>query len=232
MFLGFTEETNHFFLNLRFHNDVSYFKEHENEYRMHVKEPFFSFVREMEPVMRGIAEDFELRPEKCLARIRRDTRFSKDKSPFRDHLWILFRRAAEPREASVMYWFELSPEEVAWGVGFWGENRPAMEMLRNMMACKPSVFLMALKEARLPDEDLLLYGESYQRMKIPDVVPEPLHRYYTRKSLYIKRVNVPLSISYSPELITMVARDFRRLQPMYLLLRSAADEGMVKTIRK
>jgi uncharacterized protein (DUF2461 family) len=28
----------------------------------------------------------EVRPVKCLARLRRDTRFTKDKSPYRDHL--------------------------------------------------------------------------------------------------------------------------------------------------
>jgi len=228
MFMGFTEETIRFFLSIRFHNDISYFKAHEDEYRQHVKEPFFSFVREMEPIMRGIADDIELRPEKCLARIRRDTRFTKDKTPFRDHLWLLFRRAAEPREASVMYWFELSPEDVAWGVGFWGENRPAMDVLRGLMMHKPSIFLAALEEARLPEEGMLLYGDSFRRMGIPDEIPEPLRGYYPRKSLYIKRTDVPLSKAFTPELITLVAKDFIRLQPMYLLLRSAADEGMTK----
>ena len=228
MFMGFTEETIRFFLDLRFHNDVSFFRAHADEYRQYVKEPFFSFIHEMEPTMRRIADDIELRPEKCLARIRRDTRFTKDKTPFRDHLWLLFRRAAEPREASVMYWFELSPEDMAWGVGFWGENRPAMEALRNLMVLKPSIFVAALEEARLPDEKMLLYGDFYQRMKIPDEVPELLRGYYPRKSLYIKRIDVPLSMAYSSELTALVSQDFVRLQSMYLLLRSAADMGMAK----
>ena len=228
MFTGFTEETIRFFLDLRFHNDISYFKSHEDEYRRNVKEPFFSLIREIGPTMREIANDIELRPEKCLARIRRDTRFTKDKTPFRDHLWLLFRRAAEPREASVMYWFELSPEDVAWGVGFWGENRPAMNVLRDSMVRKPSVFLAALKKSRLPEEGMLLYGDSFQRMKIPNEVPELLRDYYPRKSLYIKRTGVPLAKAYTPELISLVTKDFVRLQPMYQLLRSAADEGVKK----
>lgn len=36
-----------------------------------------------------------------------------------------------------MYWFELSPETVEWGLGFWGMNRPAMNVLRQRMVEKP-----------------------------------------------------------------------------------------------
>jgi len=127
-----------------------------------------------------------------------------------------------------MYWFELSPEDVAWGVGLWGENRPAMEVLRDWMVHKPSKFIAALEDARLPDEEMLLYGDSYQRMKIPDEVPEPLRMYYSRKSLYIKRIGIPLTKAYTPELTTLVSQDYIRLQSMYVLLRSAADIGVAK----
>ena len=91
MFDGFSEDTVRFFLGLRFHNDATYFNKHRNEYEAYVKEPFFEFIHAMAPIMEQIADDFELRPQKCLARIRRDTRFTKDKSPYRDHLWLLFK---------------------------------------------------------------------------------------------------------------------------------------------
>ena len=228
MFAGFTEETIRFFLDIRFHNDISYFKSHENEYRQHVKEPFFSFIQAMSPTLQLIADDMELRPEKALARIRRDTRFTKDKSPFRDHLWILFRRTGEPRDTAVMYWFELSPEDVAWGVGFWDANRPAMDVLRETMLRKPSVFLSVLEECGLPEEGLQLYGDAFRRMKIPPEVPDLLKPYFPLKSIHIKRTNISFRQVYTPELIHLVSKDFLRLKPMYSLLRSAADEGLAK----
>ncbi len=225
MFTGFPEETVRFFLDIRFHNEISYYQAHEDEYRQFVKDPFFSFIEAMAPTMAKIAGDMELRPGKCLARLRRDTRFTKDKTPFRDHLWLLFRRAGESRDESVMYWFELSPEDMAWGIGFWGENRAAMDVLRKGMVQKPSHFLSVLEECRLTETGLALSGDCFQRMRIPEQVPEPLIPYYPRKSLYIKRDGVPMAMAYSPKLVATVSKDFLQLKPMYLFLRAAADEG-------
>lgn len=228
MFKGFPEETIRFFLDLRFHNEISFYKAHEDEYLQYVKEPFFSFIEALAPTMSGISQDMEVRPAKCLARIRRDTRFTKDKSPFRDHLWLLFRRSGESKDNAVMYWFELSPDEMNWGVGFWGENRPAMNALRDHILRRPSEILTVLEDCGLPDTELELAGDCFTRMKIPDQVPEPLRSFYPRKSLYVKRVNAPFALAYQKELVDRVAEDFVRLKPLYFLFRNLADEGAAK----
>lgn len=226
MFSGFPEETVRFFLGLRFHNDASYFHEHKDEYEAYVKEPFFQFIQAMAPTMQTIADDFELRPAKCLARIRRDTRFTKDKTPYRDHLWLLFKRSGEARDATVMYWFELSPDTVNWGLGFWGENKPAMNALRTMMEQKPSKVLGAFQEARIPDDGFSVEGEIYKRFTVPDIVPQELKPYYPRKSLYISRDNITVGDAYTGRIVDLCSRDLLRLKPLYTLFREAADIGM------
>ena len=228
MFNGFPEETVRFFLNLRLHNEHSFFKAHETEYRQNVKEPFYAFIEAMAPAISQISDDMELRPGKCLARIHRDTRFSKDKTPFRDHLWVLFRRSAEPRDTSVMYWFELSPDYVDWGLGFWGANRPAMDAFRRRLEHQPNHVLSILEKCRLPGDGLEIFGDCYQRMKVPEAVPEALHSYYPRKSLYIKKVEAPFRVAYQKQLVELVSQDFLRLKPLYELLRESADEGMAQ----
>ncbi len=228
MFNGFPEETIRFFLGLRFHNDASYFNEHRDEYEAFVKKPFFAFIQAMTPAMETIADDFELRPGKCLARIRRDTRFSKDKTPYRDHMWLLFRRGGEPRDESVMYWFELSPETVNWGLGFWGPNRPAMDAMRTMIEQRPSEILHAFKQANLPHEDFRIEGDVYKRRKIPDGVPADLQSLYIRKELYISRLGLKLGDAYTDEIVKQCSRDFIRLKPVYLLFRRLADIGKAK----
>ncbi|MEG2253262.1 MAG: DUF2461 family protein, partial [Clostridia bacterium] len=93
MFEGFPEETIRFFLDLRFHNDHAFFQAHQQEYEEYVKRPFAAFIEALAPTVLGIAGDMDTRPGKCLARIHRDTRFTKDKSPYRDHMWLLLRRS-------------------------------------------------------------------------------------------------------------------------------------------
>ncbi len=228
MFEGFPEETIRFFLDIRFHNDISFFKAHEDDYRAYVKEPFHAFIEAMTPTVQMISDDMEIRPAKCMARIRRDTRFTKDKSPFRDHMWVLFRRGGEPRETSAMYWFELSPEVVEWGVGYWSYNRPAMDALRRRMVKKPEEVLGLLRRSGIPDDHLLIFGDRYKRMQPPVSLPKALEELYPCKEIYVKRVGTPLSLCYQKELADIVARDYLRLKPLYGLLRSAADEGMAQ----
>ncbi len=226
MFTGFPEETIRFFLELRFHNEATFFNAHRDEYERSVREPFYGFIQAMAPAVKQVADDMELRPDKCLARIRRDTRFSKDKTPYRDHLWLLFRRGGEIRDTSVMYWFELAPEHVEWGLGFWGYNRPAMDALRKAIREKPDAVLRAFREARIPEQDLEIYGDRYQRMAVPDGLPQLLQEIYPLKELYIKRTGIPLQMAYSEALVERCSQDILRLKPLYLLLRRMADEGM------
>ena len=228
MFPGFPEETVRFFLDLRFHNETPWFHAHREAYEAYVRKPFTQFIEAMTPTVMRIADDMETRPNKCLARINRDIRFTRDKSPYRDHMWMLFRRAGEEREHSVMYWFELSPEVVEWGVGFWGYNRPAMDALRAHMVKKPAEVRRVLRQCDIPDETLHIYGDRYKSMKPPEGMSADLAMLYPCKEIYVKRVGVPLAESYRPEIIDRVSEDFLRLRPLYLLLRKAADEGMAK----
>jgi len=226
MFQGFPEETIRFFLGLRFHNDAAYFEAHRNEYEQYVREPFYAFIDAMAPAVKQIADDMELRPARCLARIRRDTRFTKDKSPYRDHMWLLFRRGGEERENATMYWFELAPERVEWGLGFWGNNRPVMEALRKRIREKPDEVADVFAQAQVPAPGLDIYGERYQRMAVPPGLSETLAEIYPRKELYIKRTQVPIRVAYSLEVVERCSEDILRLKPLYQLMRKAADEGM------
>ena len=218
MFPGFPEETVRFFLDLRFHNETSWFHAHREAYETYVRKPFSEFIEAMTPTVMRIADDMETRPNKCLARINRDIRFTRDKSPYRDHMWMLFRRSGEEREHAVMYWF----------VGFWGYNRPAMDALRERMVKKPAEVRRVLRRCGIPDETLHIYGDRYKSMKPPAGMSADLAMLYPCKEIYVKRVGVPLAESYRPEIIDRVSEDFLRLKPLYLLLRQAADEGMAK----
>ena len=225
MFSGFPEETIRFFLDLRYHNDLTWFHSHREEYEQYVRAPFKAFIEEMVPVMSEIAPDIEMRPVRCLARINRDIRFTRDKSPYRDHLWILFRRAGEERQGSAMYWFELSPANVIWGLGFWDATRETMDCLRDWMTYQPEKVLSAFRESRIPGEPFELVGDRYKRMAIPETVPETLRPLYPSKDIGVIRQGLSLKDAYSPDLAQKVGEDYLRLKPLYTLFREAADSG-------
>ena len=224
MFNGFPEETVRFFLDLRFHNDAAFFNENRERYRQDVQAPFYEFIEELAPLMQSIDPLMEVRPYKCLARIRRDTRFTKDKSPYRDHLWLCFRRMAEPRDESLNYFFEFGPGTLGWGLGFWGENRRAMDMLRRQMAAQPQRILDIIDDCRLPEHQLMLGGSRFKRLAVPENIPPQLEPWYTTKELYIGRWQPEYHWAYTPELIDIVRKDFIALAPLYRHLRGICDD--------
>lgn len=227
MFTGFPEETLQFFLDLRFHNNHAYFHEQHDRYQQDVRQPFYDFIAELAPYMLDIDPQMEVRPHKCLARIHRDTRFSNDKSPYRDHLWLLFRRAAEPREGSVNFYFELGPGRLGWGMGTWGEYKPGIEVFRRKIEANPRGVKDIIDDCALSEHHLVVGGRSYKRMEIPPSVPPYMQDWYKVRELFIGREDTQMSWISDASLVDRVRRDFEALAPLYRLLRGAWDEANV-----
>ena len=224
MFTGFTDETVQFLLDLRFHNYTDYFHEQHDRYVETVQQPFYQLIEDLAPTARSIDPMMEVRPHKCLSRIHRDTRFSRDKSPYRDHHWFLFRRAAEPREKSLFFFAEFGPDRLNWGMGVWGENREMMDLFRRRMAANPDGTLALLDDLGLDRRSLVPGGSHFKRMSIPDVIPPRLQPWYTFRELYVGKWKPDYALAFSPELSREIRKDFECLAPLYQLLRGFCDE--------
>ncbi len=224
MFAGFTDETVQFFLDLRFHNYTEYFHEHHDRYVETVQQPFYQLIEALTPTVQRIDPLMEVRPYKCLSRIHRDTRFSKDKSPYRDHLWFLFRRQAEPREKSIFLFGEFGAERLDWGFGIWGENREAMDIFRKKMAANPLGMAAMIDDMDLPERRLGLGGSAFRRIAIPPQIPERMKRWYAAKEIYVGKVDPPFRWAFTDRLYREMNRDFQALAPLYQTFRGIYDE--------
>lgn len=224
MFTGFTDDTVEFLMDLKFHNNTEYFHTNHERYVEAVQQPFYSFIEDMAPTMLKIDPQMEIRPHKCLSRIHRDTRFSRDKSPYRDHHWLLFRHQGEPREKSVMYWFEFGPERLSWGMGVWGENRELFDLLRRHLQANPDGFERLIDDMNIGRHRLVLGGAFFKRMEIPPEIPPRLRQMYCAKEIYISKLNPDYRKAFSDKIVKEVRRDFLTLAPFYLLLRGYTEE--------
>ena len=124
----------------------------------------------MTPVMQQIDAQFVTVPSRMVSRVRRDTRYTKDKTLYRANLWLFFRRARRQHESMPCYYFELHPEYWAWGCwGAWGTGE--MQALRDMILHEDRLFLDAFEAVKRCPE-VTLAGELYKRPKYPDAKPE------------------------------------------------------------
>lgn len=212
-----------FMMQLRLNNNKAFMEAHRAEYISKMRDPYYKLIEQLAPVMLKIDPQMETRPQKVLSRIFRDTRFSKDKSPYRDHHWIAFRRAGEARDQSLMFWFEIRIESVSWGLGYWGENRQAMDILRRRMLAYPGQLLELLPDVQ--KNKFVLDGEIYKRMAIPDKLPAVLKPWYPLKELYLMKSGINPAWVFQADLGKRLSDDYLLLAPMYHYLRGNLDPG-------
>ena len=222
VFEGFSRDTITFFLDLRFHNSKSFMDANRDRYRVEAREPFCSFIEALGPRLQALIPDLEIRPAKCLSRINRDTRFSRDKSPYRDHLWVAFRQSGVSKDGMPFYWIEIRPEGVSWGVGLWGENTEVMETLRRKIEADPRGIerLFALVD----EAGCVMEGPEWKKRVPPAGIEGRLRSLYLKKAVYFEKADTRLEWIFSPDFVDRVYEDYRVLKPWYDLLRGCVPK--------
>ena len=220
MFEGFTEEALRFLAELRANNNESFYRENLDRYRRVLQRPLRLLCEEAAPVVSLIDPGLDTRPASAMSRLRRDTRFSNDKSPFRDHVWIGWRYPGERRsEGFHMYW-GFGIDWYSWGCGSYGTDKPLMDMLRSEILRNPDRVRNALTPLEV-GKQYQLYGEPYLRLPIPDDVPTDLAglwrmRYFGMESITLPETrNELFSHAAAERLIT----ELRHMTPLIQLMR-------------
>ena len=222
MFQGFNNDLLSFYAEIRFNNEKAFMDAHRKEYYQKVRDPFYAFIDALAPAMLEIDEDMEVRPHKCLSRINRDTRYTKDKSPYRDHHWVAFRQAARDKDGAPFYWFEIRLDSVSWGLGIWGENPSLLDGLRRRILANPDEVMHAMRVAW--EHGFAQGGQVWKKsMQPPASVPEMLKGIYPARSLYFEKQGIDPAWIFDGGIVDRVAADFKALTPVWRLLRGLND---------
>ena len=118
-FEGFPLAALRFLRELGENNTREWFHAHRDDYETLLLEPARDFVVAMGDELRAIGADVHADPRVngSIFRINRDTRFSKDKRPYKDHLDLWFWEGEGPSRRRPGYWFRLAPERLVLGAG-------------------------------------------------------------------------------------------------------------------
>ena len=96
--------------------------------------------------------------KKALQRIYRDVRFSKDKSPYKNHFGGSFRRATTALRGG--YYFHITPGETFIATGFWGPNSEDLKLIRSHIAAEPDRLRDVIQQKGFRDHFEVLKGEQ------------------------------------------------------------------------
>ncbi|MGZ4140678.1 MAG: DUF2461 domain-containing protein, partial [Actinomycetota bacterium] len=127
-----------FLAELKAHNDRDWFNANKTRYERDVKEPFLDFISDASPALRKISRSIVADPRPVggsLFRIYRDTRFAKDKTPYKTHAGAHFQAGGKGVHGPG-YYLHLEPGQCFVAGGMWMPETKQLEMIRERIADK------------------------------------------------------------------------------------------------
>src|ERR671922_2157062 len=122
-----------FLAELREHNDREWFAANKERYEAHVLEPALAFIEDFGYRLQSISPHFRADPRRTggsLFRIYRDTRFSKDKAPYKTNVGVHFRHERAKDAHAPGYYLHIGPGEVFAGGGMWHPDSSTATRIR------------------------------------------------------------------------------------------------------
>ncbi|MBK6683740.1 MAG: DUF2461 domain-containing protein [Deltaproteobacteria bacterium] len=154
-----------FLRELAVNNDRTWFAENKARYEADVKGPLLSFIADFGPHLKKISRHYVADPRPVggsLFRIHRDTRFSKDKTPYKTHASAQFRHEAGKDVHAPGYYLHLEPGSVFFGCGLWHPEPEPLQQIRTRIAEDPKAWKKAIG-AKAFNPHYQLQGESLKR---------------------------------------------------------------------
>lgn len=113
-FKGFPAESIKFFFELALNNNKEWFNEHKKDYENYVFKPAQDFVVVMAERLKELSPNIigDPRRDKSIFRIYRDTRFSKEKTPYKINLGIFFWEGGWKKMEGPGYYFHFEPPDL------------------------------------------------------------------------------------------------------------------------
>ncbi len=165
MFSGFPKQAQSFFKELKKNNNRPWFAENKERYEALVLQPALEFVAAMERPLKKLSPFFTAVPKKSggsIMRIYRDTRFSKDKTPYKTNLGIHFRHEAGKNAHAPGFYFHIDAERAFMGGGIWQPDAEVLEPIRFLIDDAPDRW-KKIKSKKDFRETFSLEGSSLKR---------------------------------------------------------------------
>jgi uncharacterized protein (TIGR02453 family) len=225
-FTGFRPEAIDFLAELAQNNDRAWFQPRKGDYERLLKEPMEAFVAALAQAFDAQGVPLQADPKTSIFRIYRDTRFAKDKSPYKTNVGASFPWVeGAGGEASISHtehgngaYFHLQPGESFAGGGMWHPSKPLLDAFRSAILDDERRVRGALEDpAFLAEFGPVRSHETLKRVPPgfpPDHPMADLARY---KDITFGR-RLSDDEVYSPDLPDILARAYAKATPVFRFL--------------
>lgn len=221
-FKGFPASGMEFLRELKQNNDRDWFAPRKSTYEQEVREPMLQLVSAVHAEMLRFAPGYVGEPKKCIYRIYRDTRFSKDKTPYKTHIAASMWSNATGKQGGAGFYFSVSPEDVEIGAGLYAPEPSLLFMVRQHIADHHQAFRKTIQGD--------LWGESAARAPKGFDTEHPAIDLIKRKHFVILKSPKP-AIATTSKLLPEIVKTFESLTPFVEFLNQPLVAQAKKNLR-
>jgi uncharacterized protein (TIGR02453 family) len=225
-FTGFSADAMQFLVDLAFNNERTWFQAHKSDYERLLKEPLEALCLDLAAALTKRGVPLRADPKSSPFRIYRDTRFSKDKTPYKTNIAASFPWVGDGDAWTVGTserhgggYMHVSPAGSYMGGGMWRPEPARLAAFRRAIDEDPETALGALEDPLFRARFESVHGETYKRVPAGYAADHP-----HAELLRLKDVTFGRELSseevFSAELPQILAEDFAAAVPVMRFLAS------------
>ena len=220
----FNADFHAFFAGLEAHNDREWYADHKTHYEQHVRDPFKAFVTQVIEACATREPEFDgVEAKHCVFRIHRDTRFSKDKTPYKTHCSANIAAGGKKSGDPGLY-VHADAHSVRIGGGAYWVDKDDLYVLRERIANNPQAFNDLIADPAFVSHYGTVLGERNVRLpkafqSAAEVCPHILNKQF----YYMAELSADTLLR--DDLLDIVMAHFEAAAPLRSYLRDGLRAG-------
>ena len=220
----FDKKTLQFLNELARNNNRDWFNENKSRYENDVLDVALRFIQSMQDPLEGFAPHFTAIPKRMggsLMRVYRDTRFSKNKTPYKTNIGIQFRHQLGKDVHAPGFYMHIDPKDCFVGIGLWRPDGPALLKIREAIVERRSDWRKITRAKKFRDT-FELGGDTLVRPP-KGFDPEDPDLIDLKRKDFVAVTNFDKSAVTSDTFVKDIAATFRASKPFMSFLCRAVD---------
>ena len=208
----FNPEALRFLRGLEKNNDRAWFNERKAVYEAELKEPMLAVIRKVTDAMMEFAPNHVRPAEKSLFRIYRDTRFSHDKRPYKNHVAAWWTHMGMDKTSGAGYYFQVGPKGVVVAAGAYMPEKEQLAAIRHWLLDHHAEFRALLNKPAVRKTFTIFDGEALTRPPKGFPQEHPAMDLIKCKQ-WALRTELPAETALQPNFAQTIIKHFKLLAP-------------------
>jgi len=172
-------------------------------------------LAKIDPILSAEAD-----PKKCLLRIYRDVRFSKNKDPYKNNYGMWFSTKKGGNEPG--YYLHIQPGKSFIAGGYWMPDLPHLKLIRQEIDYNAEDFKAIINDQEFK-KNFKLGGDNALKNAPKGYDPADPNIEFLKLKSFEATMKIEYEEFFKPNLVNKLISSFKTVQPLVAFLRNAID---------